>query len=133
MSERRLELDLARSQPIPAHWEQAIMACLAKDPAQRPQSAGEIALRVGITTAFPATVLIPTASAPPPIPVSAPLAPATRVSRTKSGPLLAAGLAILTLLGIVVYLFVTRTGSKPIDTAIPLQPPAAHVAPIVTR
>ncbi len=37
--------------PIPAEWEATIAACLAKDPAGRPQSAGEVAERLGLAAA----------------------------------------------------------------------------------
>ncbi len=44
---RRAELGHAGA-PIPAEWEATIAACLAKDPAERPQSAGEVAERLGL-------------------------------------------------------------------------------------
>jgi len=37
--------------PVPAAWEQTIQACLAKDSAQRPQTAGEVAKRLTLTEA----------------------------------------------------------------------------------
>ena len=42
MAERRKELEIASKTPIPAHWEETIAEALAKDPAQRPQSAREL-------------------------------------------------------------------------------------------
>src|SRR5947207_8525760 len=42
MTERRKELDI-EAEPIPAVWEEWVAACLAKDPARRPQSVREIA------------------------------------------------------------------------------------------
>ncbi len=45
MKERREELNIT-AEPIPAVWEEIVAACLAKDPAQRPQSTREIAARL---------------------------------------------------------------------------------------
>jgi hypothetical protein len=61
MSARRNALDAATAAVIPIHWETTIAACLAKDPARRPQSAAEVASRLILTapdserSAFPAT------------------------------------------------------------------------------
>jgi ketosteroid isomerase-like protein len=44
---RREELEVKNASAVPANWEQTISACLAKDPAQRPQSAVEIRKRLG--------------------------------------------------------------------------------------
>jgi serine/threonine protein kinase len=35
--------------PIPPEWEETVLACLAKEPKDRPQSAGEVAARLGLT------------------------------------------------------------------------------------
>src|SRR5437867_1474015 len=50
MTERRKELN---SEPafVPQLWEDVVAACLAKDPSRRPQSAAEVAQRLGITPA----------------------------------------------------------------------------------
>ncbi len=50
IAQRRVTLGIA-GEPIPKRWEETIAACLAKDPAQRPQSAAEVAerLRLGGT------------------------------------------------------------------------------------
>ncbi|MEQ1860636.1 MAG: serine/threonine-protein kinase [Chthoniobacteraceae bacterium] len=42
MSERRIEFSVEGKQPIPPEWERAIAACLAKEPAARPQSVREL-------------------------------------------------------------------------------------------
>ncbi|MES1166665.1 MAG: serine/threonine-protein kinase, partial [Pseudomonadota bacterium] len=47
LAAQRIELGL-KAGPIPRAWEETIQACLAKDPAQRPSSAGEVALRLGL-------------------------------------------------------------------------------------
>ena len=48
ISQRREDLDISGAKEVPASWEQMIAACLAKDPAQRPQSAGEVARCLGV-------------------------------------------------------------------------------------
>jgi serine/threonine protein kinase len=45
MADRRAQRDI-KGEPIPVAWEQTVAACLAGDPAQRPQSAGELAARL---------------------------------------------------------------------------------------
>src|SRR5207247_3677220 len=48
MTERRKELHIAPAL-LPPVWEEAVAACLAKDPAQRPQSAAEVANRLQLS------------------------------------------------------------------------------------
>src|SRR5947207_6990260 len=50
MTERRKELDIEPAL-VPQVWEDAVGACLAKDPSRRPQSAGEIAQRLHLSSA----------------------------------------------------------------------------------
>ena len=45
MTERRAELGI-KGEAIPKNWEETVAACLAKDPAQRPQSAIEVEKRL---------------------------------------------------------------------------------------
>src|SRR5438046_56883 len=45
MTERRKELDIEPAL-VPQLWEDAVAACLAKDPSRRPQSATEVAQRL---------------------------------------------------------------------------------------
>src|SRR5438046_963631 len=57
MAERRKELDIEPAL-VPQVWEDAVAACLAKDPARRPQSAAEIARQLPMPSpgARPASV-----------------------------------------------------------------------------
>ncbi|MEZ0389794.1 MAG: serine/threonine-protein kinase, partial [Verrucomicrobium sp.] len=48
--QRREELEIDAADDIPKDWEDAIAACLNKDPAKRPQTAGELARRLGISS-----------------------------------------------------------------------------------
>src|SRR5436190_21463377 len=50
MTERRKEFDI-ESALVPQVWEDAVAACLAKDPSQRPQSAAEFAQRLQLAPA----------------------------------------------------------------------------------
>ena len=56
ISERRAELGVA-GLPIPAAWEETIMACLAKDPALRPQCTAEVWDRLNRVEARKPTIL----------------------------------------------------------------------------
>ncbi len=51
VKDRREELEIAASEDIPEDWERVIADCLQKDPASRPQTAGEIAERLGLRPA----------------------------------------------------------------------------------
>ncbi len=48
MTERRKEFNVEPAL-VPPVWEATVAACLAKDPAKRPQSAGEVAQRLGLS------------------------------------------------------------------------------------
>lgn len=89
--------DQGFSQPPPAHWEATIMRCLAKERAQRPQSAVEILDLLGLRTGdmpLPAPYIMQTGAVPHPAaaaafgthtaPSPATLPPTTTVGRTSS-------------------------------------------------
>jgi len=86
MTERRKELDIEPAL-VPAVWEEVVAACLAKDPARRPQSAAEVAQRLQLAPAPPGAVTT---------------VPAKSSSRKV---LLGAGVAALIFLALVVGLF----------------------------
>src|SRR5213079_2407821 len=48
MTERRKELDIEPAL-VSKLWEDVVAACLAKDPSPRPQSAADVAQRLGLT------------------------------------------------------------------------------------
>jgi serine/threonine protein kinase len=54
MTERRAELGI-KGATIPKNWEETVAACLAKDPAQRPQSAAEVEKRLQNVPSQPAS------------------------------------------------------------------------------
>jgi serine/threonine protein kinase/Tfp pilus assembly protein PilF len=58
MTERRKELDIEPAF-VPPVWEDAVAACLAKDPSGRPQSAAEVAQRLGLSPGQTKTSAVP--------------------------------------------------------------------------
>jgi serine/threonine protein kinase/Flp pilus assembly protein TadD len=86
MTERRKELDIEPAL-VPQLWEEAVAACLAKDPSRRPQSAAQVAQRLQLVP--PQTRAITTV-------------PAKSLSRNV---LLGAGVAALIFLALLVGLF----------------------------
>ena len=58
MTERRKDLDLAPAF-VPPVWEDAVAACLAKDPSRRPQSAVDVAQRLQLPSGRATTRTIP--------------------------------------------------------------------------
>jgi hypothetical protein len=106
MAERRAELELEAG-PIPEEWEQTVAACLAKDPADRPQNIAQLGEMLGLRAATapstPAVPLIPkttirVASGPPTEPVPPP-------RKSWLVPALAGGAVLLLLAGGLGYYF----------------------------
>jgi serine/threonine protein kinase len=52
MAARREEFGLTGRIPIPPEWEETIAACLAKEPASRPATVREVAIRLGLQETF---------------------------------------------------------------------------------
>ncbi len=75
---RREELDVRSSQMIPPAWEKAILACLAKEPADRPASAAELLRLLGLEMDGSLHVGAPVGKAP----VAPPLSKKERRSKT---------------------------------------------------
>lgn len=109
MAERRAELGIFGA-PIPRVWEETIGACLAKEPEDRPQSAGELWRR--LQGARP--------DAAPVMKIKGREAPVTR-SRFRLG--LAAGLGAASMLALLAYAFWPKTRDK----AEPEEPGVASV------
>ena len=51
-SQRRIELNKS-ARPLPKEWEETLRACLDKNPAKRPATAGEVARRLGLAGGKP--------------------------------------------------------------------------------
>ena len=99
MAERREALGNA-GEPIPPEWEETIAACLAKDPAQRPRSAGELAERLSGTRQVEAAHVTPVSApeaAKPEVPRVVHASEPAQKLRNKG--LLIAALAVLLLAG----------------------------------
>jgi len=114
MTERRKELDVEPAL-VPEVWEDAVAACLAKDPSRRPQSAAEVVQRLQ-------------------------LAPAQTRTRGVSGKtlnrraLLVAGIAALSVLSLAgLYFGVLKRQAKPVPRAAAIPEKSIAVLPFENR
>jgi len=133
MSVQRADLQIA-GDPIPDIWEKVVLACLAKEPKDRPQSAGEVAQQLGVAIETPARLLAPSSpisvgstsgahGGPPTSPTAqtqaatvsnatAPLPARAAPARSKLGLWIAAAVAGLAVVGGGLY-FLGRSGNSP--------------------
>jgi serine/threonine protein kinase/Flp pilus assembly protein TadD len=114
MTERRKELEIEPAL-VSKVWEDAVAACLAKDPSQRPQSAAEIAQRLQLSAAEPR---IRRAAA----------------KRSNRKALLVGGLATLSVLVLAgLYFGVLKRQGKPVSQAATIPEKSIAVLPFENR
>jgi serine/threonine protein kinase len=125
---RRADLGVTSKASIPPHWEEAVAACLAKDPAARPRSASELKERL----LSPARPSVPT-SPRPRRSRSKPKAEApAEVGWTRKHPTLVVSIvSAITLLLIVgiVWLIEGTTNRDETPAVAPQLSPAPNIAP----
>ena len=128
MAERREESEIPPGS-IPEVWEKTIAVCLDKDPAKRPQSAMEVAWRLGLVPEYEPRTRVETPKSPLQRVPASQLA-ATSPPATRPNPILiAAGALAIVLIGAAAW-FLTRPHPAPIAVAVAATPtPAATVAP----
>ena len=115
MTERRKELDIEPAL-VPQVWEDAVAACLAKDPSRRPQSTAEVAQRLQLAPAQ--TRAITTVPA--------------KSSNRKA--LLVGGIAALSALALAgLYVGVLKRQAKPVSQAATISEKSIAVLPFENR
>src|SRR5207253_5957299 len=101
MTERRRDLNIEPAL-VPQVWEDAVAACLAKDPTPRPQSAAEVAQRLQLSSPQTRTI------------------PSVLIKRPKKKLAFAAGIAAVCVLAIAgSYFGLLKRHGKPVATAAP--------------
>jgi len=113
MTERRKDLNIEPAL-VPAVWEETIAACLAKDPARRPQSAAEVAQRLSLpqTRALPSFL----------------------IKRPKKKLVFAAGIAAVCVLAIAgSYFGLLKRPAKPVSQAAAIPEKSIAVLPFENR
>ncbi|MEY2562981.1 MAG: eukaryotic-like serine/threonine-protein kinase [Verrucomicrobiota bacterium] len=130
MSVRRKELEID-GEPIDETWERVVAACLAKDPARRPQSFAEVAQRLEI--ASPKTVRANQASQP--ATKTSALLPNVAALKSNRTALIAGASAGLLAAGLAIWYFgfhkSSATTTAPVTAQAPAMPQAAP--PAVTQ
>ena len=129
MAERREESEIPAG-VIPDEWEKTIAACLEKDPAMRPQSAMEVAFRLGLVSEYeprtaepepPKTGIVRVQKEEP--------KPAPAKAASRLNPLIPAGAVLLILLAIVAAHFMGSHPAPVAQAASPTPAPSARPAP----
>src|SRR5437016_1498700 len=114
ITQRRKELDVEPAL-VPQLWEDVVAACLAKDPSRRPQSAAEVAQRLGL----------------------APTQTRTRVAtgkRSNRKTLIIGGIAALLVLALAgSYFGVSKQPAKPVSQAMAIPEKSIAVLPFENR
>jgi TolB-like protein len=114
MTERRKELDIEPAS-VSQVWEDTVAACLAKDPSRRPQSAAEVAQRLGLTPAQTRTSV----------------APGKKLNRKT---LIIGGLAALSVLALAgSYFGVLKQRAKPVSQAVSIPEKSIAILPFENR
>jgi serine/threonine protein kinase len=113
MAKRRTELGI-KGGPIPVSWEETVADCLARDPAQRPDSAREIVRR------------LETISSPPPI-LPAPELPEPPGRRT--WPLIAGIILLLAIVSAIAFHYFYPAGYNPLELLSPGSPSGSTSVP----
>ncbi|MBV8815835.1 MAG: OmpA family protein [Verrucomicrobia bacterium] len=103
MTKRRTELGI-KGDSIPASWEETVAACLARDPAQRPESVKEVARRLETDSSSP--------SVPPTSQLPRPPGP-------RGWPLIAGILLLLAFVSVIAFHYFYPAGYNPSASSSP--------------
>jgi outer membrane protein OmpA-like peptidoglycan-associated protein len=114
MTERRAELGI-KGEPIPKNWEETVAACLAKDRAQRPQSAAEVGKRLQNVPSRPASEVesVPKLKKTKPQPEKAKPQPPVRTPPTRKPWLTIAGIILVLAIGTAIAFFSLHRLAEP--------------------
>jgi serine/threonine protein kinase len=139
MAERRGELGIEAG-PISSSWEQTVAACLAKNPADRPQSAGEILRGIAEESRPPqiAPVAVTALDEPPPAAAQTVLGSLSAGARRGAQSVrsldrnklayIVASLGIV-VMAVLAFRFFSRPASNQISNVSRLSPPSASPTP----